>query len=112
MMHPMLRRGDNDVLQKAELANVLGMIPHLCKLVNGQNHHDNYRRKPKQGSWQRQKEEKVDVACKGLAYGSGNIVLFRIVVDEMAFPKKIDLMMQAMSPVKLKIEHHKGDGID
>ena len=38
MMHPVMRRSDNDFFEKAHFADMPGMIPKLCKQMQGSNY--------------------------------------------------------------------------
>ena len=111
MMNTVLGRGNNNILQPTEFPNVLGVIPKLTKEMKGRQNGNNILRYSQNSSWNHKQCTITKYIGIALTKCTGHIKLFTTVVNDVLVPEKIDFVIEAVGPVRSKIDTDKGSEV-
>ena len=107
----MVRRGNDDVFQKAHTLNEPGMVPKLAKEVNRCNESHHFCGYAQNSHRNVQEKVDTDNSRNILPKGTRQIKLLTTVVNDMAIPEEIHLVIPPMRPVAFKIKANESQGV-
>ncbi len=112
VVHAVLRRRDDHVLEQAELGHVLRVIPELQKKVNRSDQVDHFGRHARDG--RRDQKQRIDADDVGdrLPQRAGQVELFAAVVDDVVVPEEVDPVVEPVRPITREVYGEKGDGVE
>ena len=104
-VHPVIRRRDEDLLQRPQFLNMFGMNPKLINQIATDNREQDFSWKA--GSEEREIENKTVKVCAGLTEGGAKIEVFALMVRDMSSPEQRHFVSPSMLPVIRQIVKHK-----
>ena len=105
MVHPVIRRGDQEPLQRTQLLDMFGMNPKLINQIETDNREQDFSWKA--GSEEGEIENKTLKVCAGLTEGGAKIEVFALMVRDMSSPEQRHFVSPSMLPVVRQIVKHK-----